>query len=140
MKILSVDYGDVRTGIAICDKMEFLASPVTVIKQTDRELLCSEILKICNEHKPEMIVCGLPKNMDGTEGFRAQECKEFATLLSEITGLKVDLFDERLTTVSAHNYLNVTNTRGKKRKDTVDAVAATLILEDYLKFRKNTNS
>lgn len=140
MKILSVDYGDVRTGIAICDKMEFLASPVTVIKQTDRELLCSEILKICNEHKPEMIVCGLPKNMDGTEGFRAQACKEFATLLSEITGLKVDLFDERLTTVSAHNYLNVTNTRGKKRKDTVDAVAATLILEDYLKFRKNTNS
>ncbi len=138
MIILSVDYGDVRTGIAVCDRNEMLASPVSVIKQTDPNLLSKQIADICKQYKAEMIVCGLPKNMDGSEGFRAQACKDFAQLLHEQTGLEVALFDERLTTVSAHNYLNATNTRGKKRKDTVDAVAATLILEDYLTYRKNT--
>lgn len=138
MIILAVDYGDVRTGIAVCDKNEMLASPVTVIKQTDATLLCEQIALICIQYKAELIVCGLPKNMDGSEGFRAESCKEFARLLQEKTNLKVDMFDERLTTVSAHNYLNATNTRGKKRKETVDAVAATLILEDYLTYRKNT--
>lgn len=137
MIILSVDYGDVRTGIAVCDKNEMLASPVTVIKQADTQKLCAEIAEICKQYKAEMIVCGLPKNMDGSEGFRAVACKEFAELLKEVTALEVAMFDERLTTVSAHNYLNATNTRGKKRKETVDAVAATLILEDYLTFRKN---
>ena len=138
MVIISVDYGDVRTGIAVCDKNEMLASPVTVIKQTDRDRLCEQIAEICKQYKAETIVCGLPKNMDGSEGFRAESCKEFAKLLQQTTGLQVQLFDERLTTVSAHNYLNATNTRGKKRKETVDAVAATLILEDYLIYRKNT--
>ncbi|MBE6811526.1 MAG: Holliday junction resolvase RuvX [Ruminococcaceae bacterium] len=137
MIILSVDYGDVRTGIAVCDKNEMLASPVTVIKQSDAQKLCADIAEICKQYKVEMIVCGLPKNMDGSEGFRAAACKEFADLLHEETGLAVAMFDERLTTVSAHNYLNATNTRGKKRKETVDAVAATLILEDYLTYRKN---
>lgn len=137
MVIISVDYGDVRTGIAVCDKNEMLASPVTVIKQTDAQKLCLQVAEICKQYKAEMIVCGLPKNMDGSEGFRATACKEFADSLHEATLLPVALFDERLTTVSAHNYLNATNTRGKKRKETVDAVAATLILEDYLTFRKN---
>ena len=133
MVIMSIDYGDVRTGVAACDKLQMLASPVTVIKQKDPELLSEEIKKICLEKKAEKIVLGLPKNMDGSEGFRAEACKEFAKLLSEKTGLSVDFQDERLTTVSAHNILNATDTRGKKRKAVVDAVSAVLILEDYLR-------
>lgn len=133
MVIISVDYGDVRTGVAACDKLQLLASPVTVIKQKDPELLSEEIKKICLEKKAEKIILGLPKNMDGSEGFRAEACKEFAKLLSEKTGLSVDFQDERLTTVSAHNILNATDTRGKKRKAVVDAVSAVLILEDYLR-------
>ena len=133
MVIILVDYGDVRTGVAACDKLQLLASPVTVIKQKDPELLSEEIKKICLEKKAEKIVLGLPKNMDGSEGFRAEACKEFAKLLSEKTGLSVDFQDERLTTVSAHNILNATDTRGKKRKAVVDAVSAVLILEDYLR-------
>lgn len=133
MVIISVDYGDVRTGVAACDKLQLLASPVTVIKQKDPELLSEEIKKICLEKKAEKIVLGLPKNMNGSEGFRAEACKEFAKLLSEKTGLSVDFQDERLTTVSAHNILNATDTRGKKRKAVVDAVSAVLILEDYLR-------
>ena len=133
MVIISVDYGDVRTGVAACDKLQLLASPVTVIKQKDPELLSEEIKKICLEKKAEKIVLGLPKNMDGSEGFRAEACKEFAKLLSEKTRLSVDFQDERLTTVSAHNILNATDTRGKKRKAVVDAVSAVLILEDYLR-------
>lgn len=133
MVIISVDYGDVRTGVAVCDKLQLLASPVTVIKQKDPELLSEEIKKICLEKKAEKIVLGLPKNMDGSEGFSAEACKEFAKLLSEKTGLSVDFQDERLTTVSAHNILNATDTRGKKRKAVVDAVSAVLILEDYLR-------
>lgn len=133
MVIISVDYGDVRTGVAACDKLQMLASPVTVIKQKDPELLSEKIKKICLEKKAEKIVLGLPKNMDGSEGFRAEACKEFAKLLSEKTGLSVDFQDERLTTVSAHNILNATDTRGKKRKAVVDAVSAVLILEDYLR-------
>lgn len=133
MVIISVDYGDVRTGVAACDKLQLLASPVTVIKQKDPELLSEEIKKICLEKKAEKIVLGLPKNMDGSEGFRAEACKEFAKLLSKKTGVSVDFQDERLTTVSAHNILNATDTRGKKRKAVVDAVSAVLILEDYLR-------
>jgi putative holliday junction resolvase len=133
MVIVSVDYGDVRTGIAACDKLQMLASPVTVIKQKDPELLSEQIKKICVEKKAEKIVLGLPKNMDGSEGFRAEACKSFAKILSEKTGLTVDFQDERLTTVSAHNILNATDTRGKKRKAVVDAVSAVLILEDYMR-------
>lgn len=133
MVIVSVDYGDARTGIAACDKLQMLASPVTVIKQKDPELLSEEIKKICVEKKAEKIVLGLPKNMDGSEGFRAEACKSFAKILSDKTGLTVDFQDERLTTVSAHNILNATDTRGKKRKAVVDAVSAVLILEDYMR-------
>lgn len=136
MVIISVDYGDVRTGVAACDKFQMLASPVTVIKQKDPELLSEEIKKICIEKKAEKIVLGLPKNMDGSEGFRAEACKNFAQILSEKTGLTVDFQDERLTTVSAHNILNATDTRGKKRKAVVDAVSAVLILEDYMRKQK----
>lgn len=135
--ILAVDYGDVRTGLAVCDPLEMLASPVGVLHQTNAEKLCEEIAEIAAERKAERIVLGLPKNMDGTEGFRAESCREFSRLLAQKTGLSVELQDERLTTVSAHQALNMTNTRGKKRKAVVDAVSAVIILEDYLRRTKN---
>ena len=137
MVILSVDYGDVRTGVAVCDKSEFLASPVGVITERRAEKLAEKIASLAAEYKAEEIAMGLPKNMDGSEGFRAEACRAFADLLRQATGLPVTLRDERLTTVSAHHYLNATDTRGKKRKETVDAVSAVIILEDYLAYRKN---
>lgn len=133
MIILSVDYGDVRTGVAVCDKLQMLASPVCVITQKDQQKLGDEIAEIAKSRSAEKIVLGLPKNMDGSEGFRAEACREFAEILGEKTGLPIEFQDERLTTVSAHNILNATNTRGKKRKQVIDAVSAVLILEDYLR-------
>jgi putative Holliday junction resolvase len=137
MVILSVDYGDVRTGIAVCDKMEMLASPVCVIEQRNSDLLIDKICSLIPDYKPELIVVGLPKNMDSTEGERAQKCKAFAEALSEKSGIETVMRDERLSTVVAHNVLNTTNTRGKKRKAVVDQVAAVMILQDYIDFRKN---
>lgn len=138
MIIMSVDYGDVRTGVAVCDKNEMLASPVKVITETDRDVLSDDIANEAVRLKAEMIVVGLPKNMDGSEGFRAEACREFASLIEEKTGIDVALYDERLTTISAHNALNVTNTRGKKRKSVIDAVSAVMILEDYMSYRRNS--
>lgn len=139
MVIMSVDYGDVRTGIAVCDKFCMLASPVTVIVERNADMLADKISALANQKRAEKIVLGLPKNMDGSEGFRAEVCRELAAKIAEISGLPVDFEDERLTTVSAHNALNLTNTRGKKRKDIVDAVSAVIILEDYLRRIKNKN-
>ncbi len=139
MVILSVDYGDARTGLAVCDKNEILAVPIGVIHEKDAAALTQKISAAAIENKAELIVMGLPKNMDGSEGFRAQACRGFAAALSEASGIEVILRDERLTTVSAHNILNFTDTRGKKRKQTVDAVSAVIILEDYLRYRKLLN-
>ena len=136
MIIIAVDYGDVRTGLAVCDKNEILASPVAVITESDRERLIEKIIDYARERQAEAFVVGLPKNMDGSEGFRAEACREFAGMLAEKSGLEIQMYDERLTTVSAHNALNATNTRGKKRKAVVDAVSAVMILEDYMSFRK----
>lgn len=136
MIIMAVDYGDVRTGLAVCDKNEILASPVAVITESDRERLIEKIIDYARERRAEAFVVGLPKNMDGSEGFRAEACREFAGMLAEKSGLEIQMYDERLTTVSAHNALNATNTRGKKRKAVVDAVSAVMILEDYMSFRK----
>ena len=132
MIIMSVDYGDVRTGIAVCDKMQILASPVCVITEKDREKLADKIKDLAIEHKVERICVGVPQNMDGSYGFRSDACKEFGALLNEKTGIQVDFQNERLTTVSAHNILNTMDVRGKKRKAVVDAVSAVLILEDYM--------
>lgn len=137
MIIMAIDYGDVRTGVAICDKFEMLASPVCVITQRDSEKLIEEIAVLAKELKAELLVVGLPKNMDSSIGSRAEKCTEFAKKLSETTGLNFVMRDERLSTVSAHNALNTTNTRGKKRKSVVDQVAAVFILQDYIDFRKN---
>lgn len=137
MVILSVDYGDIRTGIAVCDKLEFMASPVTVIEARADDLLAAQISEIAKEKHAEKIIVGLPKNMDGSEGFRAEACRAFGAMLSETANLPVEFQDERLTTVSAHQMLNATDTRGKKRKAIVDAVSAVIILEDYLRKMKN---
>ena len=139
MIIMAIDYGDVRTGVAVCDKFEMLASPVCVITQRKKELLIEEISKLVTVHKPELLVVGLPKNMDSSIGERAEKCELFAKELSEATGIPYVMRDERLTTVTAHNALNVTNTRGKKRKAVVDQVAAVVILQDYIDYRKNNN-
>ena len=132
MIIMSVDYGDVRTGIAVCDKMQILASPVCVITEKDREKLADKIKNLAVERKVERICVGVPQNMDGSYGFRSDACREFGALLKEKTGIQVDFQNERLTTVSAHNILNTVDVRGKKRKAVVDAVSAVLILEDYM--------
>lgn len=137
MIILSVDYGDKRTGIAVCDKLEMLASPVCVIAEWNREALAKKIIDIALEKKAEHIVVGLPKNMDGSKGFRADACEELGELLKSLTEIPVTFWDERLTTVSAHRILSDNNVRGKKRKNVVDAVAADIILQDFIDFRKN---
>ena len=135
---MGIDYGDVRTGIAVSDKTGFLASPVTVINQRNEDKLIDEILVYIAQLRPERIVVGLPKNMDSSEGDRAEKCRSFAGKLSEKSGIECVMRDERLSTVSANVALNNTNTRGKKRKNVVDAVSAVMILQDYLDFIKNT--
>lgn len=140
MIILGVDFGDARTGLAICDKGEMLASPIGVISEHDFDRCMEKVADAAKEHCAQMIVVGFPKNMNGTIGERAELCRLFADGLQKLTNLPVELWDERCTTVSAHSYLNVTNTRGKKRKAVVDAVAATIILESYLGYRKNVTT
>ena len=134
---MSVDLGKVRTGIAVSDINEYLASPLCVIKERDREILAKKVSDIANENNVLQIVVGLPLNMDGSKGESAKAADEFSKILSKYTDANIILQDERGTTISAHSYLNVTNTRGEKRKSVVDAVAATIILQDYLDFRRN---
>ena len=133
MIIMSVDYGDVRTGIAVCDKMQILSSPVCVITEKNRDVLVEKIAELAKEIKVERICVGLPQNMDGSYGFRSDACRGLGKMLEEKTGLTVAFQNERLTTVSAHNILNAVDVRGKKRKAVVDAVSAVLILEDYMR-------
>ena len=137
MIIMSVDLGRARTGIAVSDIGEGFAFPKTVITEYNTERLIGKVCDCAEEYGAQMIVVGLPKNMDGTSGERAQECTEIARAIGEKSGIETVLWDERCTTVSAHTYLNMTDTRGKKRKATVDAVAAVIILEDFLTRRKN---
>ena len=137
MKILAVDYGDARTGLAVCDPGELLASPFGTVEHWDPRQVAEQAARAAREAGAERIVVGHPLNMDGSAGPRAQLCREFAALLREVSGLPVVLWDERQTTVTAARYLNDTDTRGKKRKKVIDAVAATVILESYLGWRKN---
>ena len=134
-RIMGIDYGDARTGIAFSDLLCSIVGSTTVIHSRKPEKTLAEIVKLAKENEVGEIVMGLPKNMDGTEGPRAELCRAFSEQLKEATGLPVNLWDERRTTVEAHNILSQHNYHGKKRKDTVDAVAASLILEGYLGFR-----
>lgn len=140
MIIMSVDLGKARTGIAVCDKTEFLASPYKVIFEKSPLKLPEKVAEVVKETKAELIVVGLPKNMDGSEGESAQNARAFAQKITGLTGIETVMQDERGTTITAHNFLNTTNTRGKKRKNVVDEVAATIILQNFLDKRHNQQS
>lgn len=133
-RIMGIDYGDARTGIAISDLMCSIVGWTTVVPSRNHEKAMADIVNLAKEHEVGEIVVGLPRNMDGTEGPRAQLCREFAEKVGQATGLPVKMWDERRTTVEAHNILSAHNYHGQKRKNTVDAVAASLILEGYLNF------
>lgn len=137
MRVMGIDYGDARTGVAISDLLCSIVGTTAVIHSRNMDKTLDEICRLVLENQVEEIAVGLPKNMDGTEGVRAQLCRSFAQQVEERTGKPVKLWDERRTTVEAHNILSEHNYHGKKRKNTVDAVAASLILEGYLAFRKH---
>ncbi len=134
MKVMALDYGDARTGVAISDATGMIVGFTAVIAEWNREKAAERVAELVAEHKPERLVMGFPKNMDGTEGPRAALYREFAALLQEKTGMEVVLWDERRTTVEAHNILSASGKKMKKHKKNVDAVAASLILEGYLRF------
>ena len=137
-RILSVDFGDTRTGLAVSDISRFLASGIGYISPGGIEKTANKVAEVATEQGASAIVVGLPKNMDGSEGFRAERCREFADLLRDrLPTTPIVMMDERLTTVSASRYLNETNTRGAKRKGVIDTLSAQIILQnalDRLKF------
>ncbi len=137
MKIMAVDFGDARTGLAVCDRTEFLASPIGVIHDYNFDSTVNKVAVAVTEYDVKKVIVGHPLNMNGTRGERAEKCELFAEKLKALVEVPVMLWDERSTTVSAHQILSETQTFGKKRKEVVDAVAATLILESYLEYRKN---
>ena len=136
MRIMAIDYGDARTGVAISDPTGLLAGYTTVIQSRKEGVVAEELARLAKEHSVDELVMGFPRNMDGTEGPRAELYRAFAARLEEVCGLKPVLWDERRTTVDAHNILLNNGKRAKERKKTVDAVAASLMLEGYLTFKK----
>ena len=134
MRVLAIDYGDARTGIAVSDASGLIVGQTTVIHSYNAEKTAQEIARLVRETGAERLVMGFPRNMDGTEGPRAALYREFAKRVEKTCGMSVVLWDERRTTVEAHQILSDCNYHGKKRKNTVDAVAASLILEGYLSF------
>lgn len=138
MRIMAIDYGDARTGVAISDAMGFLAGFTTVIHSRKSEVVIEELTKIIAEHGVDELVMGFPRNMDGTEGPRADLYRGFAARVEERTGMTVNLWDERRTTIEAHQILHAGGKKMKDHRKNVDAVAATLILEGYLTRRKRS--
>ena len=136
MIIVGLDYGDARTGVAVCDKYEMMASEAGCVAADSYKKALALVSEKVKSLGAELIVVGNPINMDGTAGWRSEKCAAFARELAELTGIPTELYDERLTTVSAHKILSENNVRGQKRKATVDALSARLILEDYMAVRK----
>ena len=136
MRILAVDLGTVRTGVAVCDKGEVLASPLCTVQEGNPEKVPAKIMEIAVAEKAEMIVVGHPKNMDGSCGESAKRAEVFAEKLRGLSELPVSLWDERMTTMTAIGFLNETDVRGKKRKEVIDAVSASIILQNFLDSRK----
>ena len=133
MKWLAVDYGDSRTGLAGCDAGETITSPITPqIEEKSMNKVAAAVTAVAQARGAEALVCGLPKNMDGTEGSRANKSRRFAQRLANTANLSVVLWDERRTTVAAHEILHRAGKKEKKHRENVDAVAATLILQGYL--------
>lgn len=137
MRILGIDYGDARVGVAVSDLLGMMANGVGTIQNKSKKYLMVELGAVIDEYKPDKIVIGLPKNMDGSEGFRVDATHEFAAALKKIYSGEIVFWDERLSSMGAKRFLNETNTRGKKRKDVLDTVAACIILEGYLNSQKN---
>ena len=136
MRIMAIDYGDAHTGVAISDPTGLLAGTATTIHSRKAEVVLEELARLVRENQVDEVVMGFPRNMDGTEGPPGQLYREFAQRVEEATGLKPVLWDERRTTVDAHRILFEGGKNAKKRKKTVDAVAASLILEGYLDFKR----
>ena len=136
MRIMAIDYGDARTGVAVSDPTGLLAGYTTVIHSRKPEQAAAELAALAKEHGAEELVLGFPRNMDGTEGPRAEKCREFAGLVEAACGIRPVLWDERRTTVEAHGILHAGGKRMKQHKKTVDAVAASLILEGYLTYKR----
>ena len=137
MRIMAIDYGDAHTGIAISDPTGFLAGFTTTIDAYRPEVVAERVAALAKEHGVEELVLGYPKNMDGSLGPRAEKAEAMAELLKAATSLPVVLWDERRTTIDAHQILFNSGKNAKKRKKTVDAVAASLILEGYLTYKKS---
>ena len=136
MIILGIDLGKARTGVAICDKGELLASPLTVVTEYHREQLVEKLSALAKENKAELLAVGLPRNMDGTEGERAEKSRKLGKTLQIWSGLPVRMWDERQSTCEAADILDEVGTFGAHRKAILDSVSATVILEDYLAWRK----
>lgn len=136
MKILGIDYGDARTGLSVSDSTGLLAGSPSVIAEWNRDKLLEKLVAYIKNNGIEEIVLGFPRNMDGTEGPRAEKCRSLAADLEAQTGLKPVLWDERRTTIEAHAILHRAGKKEKKHRQTVDAVAATIILQGYLDFKR----
>ncbi len=137
-RVLGVDFGDTRTGLAVSDISRFLASGIGYVSPGGIEKTADKVAEVAREQRASAVVVGLPKNMDGSEGFRAERCREFAALLrARLDGVPVAMIDERMTTMSASRYLNETNTRGQKRKGVIDTLSAQIILQNALDRLKN---
>jgi putative Holliday junction resolvase len=137
MRIMAVDFGDVRTGLAISDKDEILASPHSVIRERKISALLQAISEIASENEVGEIIVGNPINMNNTRGIRSEQCTQFADKLREVVNVPVLMWDERTSTQAAHALLNEADKRGRKRKEVIDAAAAAVILENYLAYRRN---
>lgn len=136
MRIMAIDYGDARTGVALSDPTGFLAGQTFLIKSRKQEVVLEELAALVQRQGAQELVMGYPRNMDGTLGPRAEKYAAFARRLEEATGLPVALWDERRTTVDTHRILGEQGVRAKNRKDKIDSVAATLILEGYLDWKR----
>ena len=136
-KLLGIDFGDARTGLALSETTGLLAVGAGCIKSGNLRKTAEQAAQFAREQGVTKIIVGNPLNMNGTAGPRTERCRAFAELLSELTGIETELFDERLTTVAAHGFLSATGVSGKKRRDSVDELSATLILQDYLDRQKN---
>ena len=136
MKILAVDLGDARTGLALCDEGELLAFPAGVIHEKNREKILEKVANIARERRAGHVIVGYPKNRNNTLGERAKISEKFAESLKALLDVPVELWDERGTTLSAQIALNAGTTKGKKKRQVVDEVAATILLESFLAYRK----
>lgn len=139
MKIAAVDFGDSHTGIAECDRLEMIATPVCIINERRFEVCADKVADKIKELGAELAVVGNPINMNGTCGPRSEKCCEFAELLRARLDIPVEMWDERSSTVTAHNIMNELDKRGRKRKAVIDSAAAAIILESYLSYRRNHN-